>query len=188
MSWRQMLSNHGEKTSELPEPRVWYLLPRLINAFYDYLVISNTLWASTEYIWHLIKTKQSRKKRRWITKCAMLLQTLSSNTKSIRCFPSGLMSFRTKAMMMSMPLDSCRAIAVWKDTSRNEYQWKYKSQIYTILHIFTCSNDIRLLLFFLLSDKLLNQTKRKAEFLTEKPNSCACIAKSQVTRSENTDL
>ena len=43
---------------------------------------------------------------------AKFAQTLSSSTKSIRCLPSGLMSFSTKAMTISIPFDSWRAMAV----------------------------------------------------------------------------
>ena len=44
-------------------------------------------------------------------------QTLSSNTKSILFLPRGLMSFRTNAIIMSIPFDSWRAMADWKETS-----------------------------------------------------------------------
>ena len=56
------------------------------------------------------------------------LRTLSSNTKSIRCLPSGLMSFKTKAMTMSIPFDSWRAMADWKDNHNKkltEVSWNF---------------------------------------------------------------
>ena len=56
---------------------------------------------------------------------AKFAQTLSSSTKSIRCLPSGLMSFSTKAMTISIPFDSWRAMAVWKkDTKKNNTNYE----------------------------------------------------------------
>lgn len=75
-----------------------------------------SIWAFLRETWRL-RVNQDVKglwQRQWAFIQAKTYSTFSWSTRSIRYLPSGFMSLRIKAMMISIPLDSWVAIQVWK--------------------------------------------------------------------------
>ena len=66
--------------------------------------------------------------------------TLSSRTRSNRCLLSGLMSFNIRAMMMSKPLLSWLAIAVYSNNNNNNYRFKSVEIRITCTTIHACES------------------------------------------------
>ncbi len=81
------------------------------------------------------------KLREWLQQTS----TFSSSTRSSRLFPSGSIGFTMRAMMMSMPFDSCLAMHVcrgWNTQSMipNKVLKEISSHMIPNLKLFPCGN------------------------------------------------